>query len=110
MLRSAIEYKLIESGGVFVEVPTVKAKPSQTCPRCGHQEKKLLSQRVHDCQECGLVEDRDVAAAQVMLLWALGTNVLNRGEESSTVKPAPKQCGGFRQLPSTKRQKLSTRA
>ena len=59
MLRSAIEYKLIEAGGVFVEVPTVKVKPSQTCPTCGHQEKKLLSQRVHDCPKCGLVEDRE---------------------------------------------------
>ena len=107
MLRSAIEYKLIESGGVFVEVPTAKVKPSQTCPTCGYQEKKLLSQRVHDCPKCGLVEDRDVAAAQVMLKWALGTSVLNRREESSTVNPAPKQCGGFRQLSSTKRQKLS---
>jgi putative transposase len=28
MLRTAIEYKLIEAGGVFVEVPTKTVKPS----------------------------------------------------------------------------------
>jgi len=108
MLRSMIEYKLTECDGVFVEVPTVKVKPSQTCPACGHQEPKTLEQRTHECKQCGYTSDRDVAAAQVMLSWALGTSVLNRGEESSTVNPTPKQCGGFRQLSSMKRQKLST--
>jgi len=29
MFRKAIEYKLAEVGGVFVEVPTQKTKPSQ---------------------------------------------------------------------------------
>ncbi|WP_443216649.1 hypothetical protein [Scytonema sp. HK-05] len=28
-------------------------KPSQTCPKCGYQHKKTLSQRVHQCVECG---------------------------------------------------------
>lgn len=37
MLRSAIQYKVIEAGGVFVEVPTKTLKPSQTCPNCGNQ-------------------------------------------------------------------------
>jgi putative transposase len=39
-LRKAIEYKLTEAGGIFIEVPTQKVKPSQTCPNYGHQEKK----------------------------------------------------------------------
>jgi putative transposase len=108
LLRSMIEYKLTECNGVFVEVPTQKVKPSQTCPNCGYQEKKTLDQRLHECKKCGYTDDRDVAAAKVMLSWALGTSVLNRGEESATVNPAPNQCGGFRQLSSTKRQKLST--
>ncbi len=85
MLRQLIEYKLAECNGVFVEVPTQKVKPSQTCPNCGHQEKKTLAQRIQECFECGYTDDRDVAAAKVMLSWALGTNVLNRGEESSTL-------------------------
>jgi putative transposase len=42
MLRSTIKYKVEQIGGVFVEVPTKKVKPSQTCPKCGHQHKKEL--------------------------------------------------------------------
>lgn len=49
MLRSMIEYKLAECNGVFVEVPTVKVKLSQTCPACGRQQKKELSERIHTC-------------------------------------------------------------
>jgi putative transposase len=105
MLRSAIEYKLAEANGIFVEIPTVKVKPSQTCPNCGHQHKKDLSEREHLCSKCGYQADRDVAAAQVMLSWALGTSVLSRGETSSTSTPTTKNCGGFKQLDSTKRQK-----
>ena len=59
-LRSAVEYKLAEAGGMFIEVPTQKVKPSQTCPNCGVQKKKELSERVHNCP-CGLKIDRDVA-------------------------------------------------
>ncbi|MEO1134017.1 MAG: transposase [Cyanobacteria bacterium J06639_1] len=97
-LASAIQVKLEEADGVWVTVPTRQVKPSQTCPSCGKQERKPLSQREHRC-ECGCVEDRDVAAAKVMLEWALGTNVLSRGGESST----PTHCGGFAQLASVRR-------
>lgn len=118
MLRSAIEYKLIEAGGVFVEVPTVKIKPSQTCPRCGHQEKKTLEQRVHDCVLCGCVEDRDVAAAQVMLNWVRGfwrsppeldsAPARARGQELASLNvdgSSSTSCGSMRQLAQAKRQK-----
>lgn len=108
MLRDMVEYKLGECGGVFVEVPTQKVKPSQTCPKCGHQEKKTLEQRTHECKKCSYTNDRDVAAAEVMLSWALGTSVPNRGEGSSTEKPTVKSCGGFQQLASMKRQKLQS--
>lgn len=47
MLRSTIKYKVEQIGGVFVEVPTKKVKPSQTCPKCGHRHKKTLDIRVH---------------------------------------------------------------
>jgi putative transposase len=102
MLRAAIAYKLAEAGGFFVEVPTLTVKPSQTCPNCGHQERKSLEQRVHHCQQCGYVEDRDVAAAQVMLNWARGKELasLNVDGSSST------DCGSMKQLAQTKRQKL----
>lgn len=106
MLRASIEYKLIDAGGVFVEVPTLKIKPSQTCPGCGYQEKKTLDQRIHDCPKCGVVEDRDVASAMVMLNWAkgLGTSLSNVDGSSSTVKTR-KHTGSMQQLAQVKRQK-----
>lgn len=102
MLRQAIEYKVIEAGGLFVEVPTLKVKPSQTCPSCGLQSKKELSERVHCCP-CGFTGDRDVAAAIVMLNWATGAGTVldKRGSTSST----PTRCGGWAQLAEMKRQK-----
>jgi putative transposase len=111
MLKSAIDYKVNEAGGVYTEIPTQKVKPSQTCPMCGRVQKKELSERVHDCTECGYVTDRDVAAAQVMLNWVLygstvfGTSIVKRGESSST--PTPTYCGGLQQLGSKKRKKHS---
>jgi len=40
---------------------------SQTCPSCGtYTGKKELSERVHQCSECGYTTDRDVAAAIVV--------------------------------------------
>jgi putative transposase len=104
-LISAIEYKLQEAGGFLVKVPTKTVKPSQTCPDCGHQRKKDLCERVHICLECSATYDRDVAAAMVMLSWALGTSVLKRGEEVPT--PSPRHTGGWKQTASKKRQKLA---
>lgn len=110
MTKTAIEYKVIEAGGSYTEIPTQKVKPSQTCPMCGRVQKKELSERVHSCP-CGCIEDRDVAAAQVMLNWVLygstvfGTSIVKRGELSST--PTPTYCGGLQQLGSKKRKKHS---
>jgi putative transposase len=110
MLRQAIEYKVTEAGGVFVEVPTRKVKPSQTCPKCGHQRKKTLDERVHQCEACGFMMDRDLAAALVMLLWAqgilpgFGTSLVD-GDASSSTAHIPKPAGSMRQLGQMKRQK-----
>ena len=104
-LTKAIEYKLQEAGGFLVKVPTKTVKPSQTCPDCGHQRKKELSERVHNCSECGYTDDRDVAAAKVMLSWALGTSVLNRGSCAST--STPQATGGWKQVWEMKRHKPS---
>ncbi len=110
MLRQAIEYKVIEAGGTFVKVPTRQVKPSQTCPNCGHQRKKTLSERVHQCGVCRFTMDRDLAAALVMLLWAQGklpasgTGVVGGDVSSSTAK-TPKRAGSMRQLGQMKRQK-----
>lgn len=111
MLKGAIKYKLEEGNGVFVEVPTNTVKPSQTCPKCLHQQKKRLDERTHNCQKCDYVQDRDLAAAEVMILWAtnsgaFGTSALTRGASSSTAKTKErKNCGSMRQLGAKKREK-----
>ncbi len=94
-LKSLIKYKVTEVGGIYIEVPTKKLAPSQTCPSCNARRKKDLSERIHTC-DCGIEPlDRDVAAAQVMLNYArgLGTNLLQDAESSSSTN-----CGSMRQL------------
>ena len=43
------------------------AYTSQTCSRCGHREKKSLSQRTHHCSGCGYTAHRDMNAAENIL-------------------------------------------
>jgi putative transposase len=103
------EYKLAEAGGFYVESPTQKLKPSQRCAKCWELTPKALKDRVHICSnpKCGHVEDRDVNAAQVNLIWAqgLGTS-LSDGEPSSSTAKTRKAAGTMRQLGAKKRQKL----
>jgi putative transposase len=112
MLRAAIQYKVTEAGGVFVEVPTKTVKPSQTCPQCGNQHKKTLDERVHQCKVCEFTMDRDLAAALVMLLWSQGklpgfeTSLVDADAASSTSDTRKrKQTGSQKQLGQMKRQK-----
>ncbi|BAZ40295.1 putative transposase IS891/IS1136/IS1341 family protein [Calothrix sp. NIES-4101] len=112
MIKDALKAKLSDIGGLFVEVPTKKVKPSQTCPKCGHQEKKDLGQRTHACNNCGYTQQRDIASAEVMLLWhlnnlqALGTSVSDVDDCSSTSSTGKrKQAGSMKQLGQVKRQK-----
>ncbi len=65
-----LAYKAEEAGIAYIEVPSSRVKPSQTCSSCGKQRKKALSERQHVCS-CGLVLSRDRNAARVNLLWAL---------------------------------------
>ena len=110
MLRASIKYKVEQIGGVFVEVPTRQVKPSQTCPKCGNQHKKTLDKREHQCGVCGYVQDRDIAAAEVMLYWAkgtlpgLGTSLVDADLSGSTSRTR-KKAGSMRQLGEKKRQK-----
>ena len=112
ILKGAIRYKLEEGNGVFVEVPTKQVKPSQTCPKCSHQQQKKRGERIHSCKKCGYVQDRDLAAAEVMVLWALGklpgfgTSLVNVDGSSSTTKTkVRKHCGSMQQLGQKKRSK-----
>lgn len=108
MLRQAIKYKTIESGGVFVDVPARKVKPSQTCPQCNRQQKKTLDERVHRCP-CGCTLDRDVASAVVCLNYALGVGTILTDADGSALPKTPQYCGGFRQHNQMKRQKPRTK-
>lgn len=71
-----LRYKAEEAGSEFVEIPTKKVKPSQTCPDCGRQRKKTLAERWHRCT-CGCDMLRDAASAKVNLNWALGVQAGN---------------------------------
>src|SRR5690606_22190446 len=65
IFTSILEYKA-ENAGIKVE----KVDPrytSQTCPNCGNIKKKSLSERIHNC-ECGYSGNRDIVAAQCILL------------------------------------------
>ena len=106
-LKSCIKYKIEEGKGLYIEIPTKKAKPSQTCPNCGKQKKKTLSERTHNCGSCGYQEDRDVAAAQVMINYAWGMERASINVERTALLETPKSkyCGGFKQLSARKRQK-----
>ncbi len=57
-------------GVFFLKVDSKKT--SQICPNCLTETgKKELSERVHLCQHCGYTTNRDVAAAQVVLIRGL---------------------------------------
>ena len=75
---SLLEYKAADAGVPYIEVPTRKIKPSQTCSQCGSTAKKSLGDRVHECQLCGYWNDRDVNAALVILNFALTGFVTGR--------------------------------
>lgn len=110
MIKGALKTKLAGVGGVFLELPPKQIKPSQTCPKCSFQEKKDLSQRLHQCKKCNYTQQRDIAAAEVMLLWysknlqELGTSFLDVDGSSSTSR-THKTAGSMKQLGQMKRQK-----
>ena len=106
-LTSLIKYKLSECNGVFVDVP-LKIAPSQTCPNCGNKKKKELSERVHNCEICNFVADRDVAAAMVMLNYAQGVGTTLSNVDAEPLSKTTRHCGGFRQVQQMKRQKPRT--
>jgi putative transposase len=114
MIRSSLIAKLDDVNGWFVEAPTQKIKPSQTCPKCGHQKKKTLDQRVHECDSCGYTQQRDIASCEVLLLWysnnlpELGTSFVDVDDSSSTSHTrSRKTAGSMKQLGQAKRQKSS---
>ena len=100
-LGQMLQYKLAEAGGFYVESPTRQLKPSQRCAKCWELTPKTLSDRVHVCSHCGHVEDRDINAAQVNLIWVRGLERASLAVES----PSSISCGSMRQLGALRRQK-----
>lgn len=80
-------------GVFFLKVDSKKT--SQICPNCLTQTgKKELSERVHSCSNCGYTTDRDVAAAQVVLLRglaAVGHTVKMLSEGKAVALPMTKE-------------------
>jgi putative transposase len=70
-----LAYKAEDAGSGYMEAPTRRLKPSQTCHRCGRQAKKALADRVHRCP-CGVVCPRDDNSALVLLHDALTSQEL----------------------------------
>jgi len=66
--RDMLIYKAEECGGRVIAVNP--AYTTQTCSKCGHRERKKLSQRFHHCPKCGKKLDRDVNAARNILRLA----------------------------------------
>lgn len=61
-----LDYKAEEAGCQVIKVNP--AYTSQTCSQCGVIVKKKLSERTHECPDCGLVMDRDLNAAKNILI------------------------------------------
>ena len=84
-------------GVFFLKVDSKKT--SQICPNCLVETgKKELSERVHSCQHCGYTTDRDVAAAQVVLvrgLAAVGHTVKMLSEGKAVALPVTKESPPF---------------
>lgn len=77
LLMALIAYKAERAGKLVVAVDP--RGTSQECPCCGAKVEKTLADRVHRCPGCGLVEDRDVAAASVIEFRAFGHNKFRPG-------------------------------
>ncbi|WP_293079079.1 transposase [Okeania sp. SIO3B5] len=63
-INEILPYICWKRGKYYAKVD--KNYTSQECPKCGHRNKKKLSQRNHNCSNCGYQINRDVAAAKVI--------------------------------------------
>jgi len=83
MLVTTTSYKAESAGSMVVLVDPKNT--SQLCSRCGLKVPKSLSDRVHECPQCGLVMDRDENAA---------INILRLGLQSLPKARSPALWGG----------------
>jgi putative transposase len=81
MLVITTSYKAESAGSKVVLVDP--RNTSQLCSRCGEKVPKSLSDRVHECPQCGLVMDRDENAAINIL--RLGMQSLRKRDRSPSL-------------------------
>lgn len=70
-----LQVKAEEAGRVVIAVNP--AYTSQDCSQCHYRKKKTLAERIHKCEECGLIMHRDLNSSINILslgLQALGAN------------------------------------
>ena len=63
-INEILPYICWKRGRYYLKVD--KNYTSQECPKCGHIQKKKLSERNHNCSNCGYHINRDIAAAKVI--------------------------------------------
>jgi IS605 OrfB family transposase len=98
--RRMLGYKTAREGGTLI-VTDRWYPSSKTCSACGSVKAKLtLKDRVYQCDQCGLVMDRDVNAARNLLkLAASGAESLNAC--GGTLRPRPARHVPVKQEPGT---------
>jgi putative transposase len=65
LFMDLLTYKAADAGRNFVKVNP--AYTTQDCSECNYRVKKKLSDRIHNCPNCGLVMDRDLNASKNIL-------------------------------------------
>jgi len=98
--RRMLGYKTAREGGTLI-VTDRWYPSSKACSACGSVKAKLtLKDRVYQCDQCGLVMDRDVNAARNLLkLAASGAESLNAC--GGTLRPRPARHVPVKQEPGT---------
>ena len=102
-LRRMLDYKSAWRGGRLVTAGRFYPS-SKKCSGCGAVKAKLaLSERTYQCDNCGLVTDRDVNAARNLLfLAASGAESLNAC--GKTVRPRTARHVPEKQEPGTRQR------
>jgi putative transposase len=79
--RRQLEYKC-QWYGSKLDVAKRTFPSSKRCSSCGHKKKELsLSEREYECEECGLMIDRDLNAALNLVTVSLPETLTARGED-----------------------------
>ncbi len=89
---SKLFFKAESAGGKIVKMNPKNT--SQKCSGCGEIVRKTLTMRIHKCHHCSLEIDRDINAAQNILITGIGLEQPKStpvGDETSTDGISPKQ-------------------